>query len=262
MFALDRLRGPDARARHLREVRKARTRARAWGVWAATLGGAAAVALPYAGLGLPDIGWAGAAGGAIAMAVLRRRDYREISAAPVPAALPQRDLTFGQRIAPLLGPKWGPLVDQPHRVVLPAGSPGAEAAQRLNSAARVLPPLLDQLGPYAEELTVEAETAHRTLRDLGGRLALIERTLKVAKPEARANLLVGRDEVAARFVDGVDAYEALTSAAGECVAAMSRGGGGEAGVSERLTEAADRLAGMSYGLNSVHDTNTAYGVPG
>ena len=218
------------------------------------------MAVPYAGLGLLDIGWAGAAGGALAMAVLRRQDYRELAAAPVPAALPHRDLTLGQRLAPLLGPKWGQLVDHPHRVALPAGSPGAEAAQRLNAAAGVLPSLLDRLGPHAGELPVEAETAHRSLRDLGSRLALVERTLKAARPEARQNLLRARDELVIRFADGVDAYEALTTAAAECVAAMARGG--ETGVSERLTDAAYRLAGLSHGLNTVHDTNTAYGVPG
>lgn len=260
MFSISGLLGPDARTKHLRDLRRTRGRARGWAVWAATLTGAAAVAVPYAGLGLPDIGWAGAAGGALAMAVLRRQDYRELAAAPVPAALPHRDLTLGQRLAPLLGPKWGPLVDHPHRVTLPSGSPGADAARRLNDAAGVLPSLLDRLGPHGGELPAEAETAHRALRDLGNRLGLVERTLKVARPEARPGLLRARDELVARFTDGVDAYEALTAAAAECVAAIARGG--ETGVSARLTEAADRLAGLSHGLNTVHDTNTAYGVPG
>lgn len=252
--------GSDARSRHLREVRRIRSRARAWAVWAATVGGSALVAVPYAGLGLPDIFWAGAAGGAGAMASLRWRDYRALAAAPVPAADPPRDLTIGQRLAPLLGPRFGPLVDQPRRVSLPAGSVGADAAQRLNAAARVLPSLLDRLGPYRGELPGEAESAHRALRDLGHRLGLVERTLTVAAPEARPGLVAARDELLVRFADGVDAYEALTTAAAECVAAVARGG--QTTVSTRLTDASDRLAGVSHGLNTVHDTNTAYGVPG
>ncbi|GAA3384417.1 phage shock envelope stress response protein PspM [Cryptosporangium minutisporangium] len=243
--------GPDARARHLRELRKARNRARAWGVWAATVGGSTLVAVPYAGLGLPDILWAGAAGGAAAMAVLRRRDHRELAAAPVPEPEVRRDLTIGQRIAPLLGPRLGALIDHPHRVVLPAGSPGADAAQRLNNAARVLPEMLDRLGPYRGQLPAEAESAHAALRDLGKRLGLVERTLASAAPEARPPLLAARDELVVRFVEGVDAYEALTMAAAECVAAVARGG--ENSVSLRLTEAADRLAGVAFGLNTVHD---------
>jgi hypothetical protein len=254
--------GPDARARHLRELRKARTRARSWGVWAATLFGSAAVAVPYAGLGLPDIIWAGAAGGATAMAALRWRDHRELAAAPVPLPEPQRDLTIGQRLAPLLGPRLGPLVDRPHRVALPAGSPGTEAAQRLNNAARVLPQMLDRLGPYRGELPAEAESAHAALRDLANRITLVERTMASAAPEARPGLLAARDELLVRFTEGVDAYEALTTAAAECVAAVARGG--EDTLSTRLTEAADRLAGLSYGLNAVQDANPAnpaFGVP-
>ncbi|WP_169745105.1 phage shock envelope stress response protein PspM [Cryptosporangium arvum] len=251
-------RGPDARERHLRALRKARNKARAWGVWAATIGGGALVAVPYAGLGLPDILWAGAAGGATAMAVLRRRDHRELAAAPVPEPELRRDLTIGQRLAPLLGPRFGALIDHPHRVVLPVGSPGYEAAQRLNNAARVLPQMLDRLGPYRGQLPAEAESAHVALRDLGNRLALVERTLASAAPEARPSLIVARDELVARFVEGVDAYEALTTATAECVAAVSRGG--ENSVSMRLTEAADRLAGLSYGLNTVHDTNRDRGI--
>jgi hypothetical protein len=185
------------------------------------------------------------------MAVIRRQDYRELSAAPVPAALPQRDLSLGQRIAPLLGPKWGALVDHPHRVVLPVGSPGANAAQRLNNAARVLPPLLERLGPHAGELPQESEAAHQALRDLGHRLGLVEKSIPLAAPESQPNLLRARDELVARFGEGVDAYEGLTTAAAECVAAVARGG--ETGVSEQLTAAADRLAGLAHGYNTVHD---------
>ena len=251
--------GPDARERHLRALRKTRNRARAWGVWAATVGGSALVAVPYAGLGLPDIFWAGAAGGATAMAVLRRRDHREPAAAPVPEPALRRDLTIGQRLAPLLGPRFGALIDQPHKVVLPVGSPGFDAAQRLNNAARGLPQMLDRLGPYRGQLPAEAESAHVALRDLGNRLGLVERTLATAAPEARPTLIAARDELVARFTEGVDAYEALTTATAECVAAVARGG--ENSVSMRLTEAADRLAGVSYGLNVVHDTNHRHGIP-
>ncbi|TQS44827.1 phage shock envelope stress response protein PspM [Cryptosporangium phraense] len=251
-------RGPDARALHLRALRKAKNKARTWTVWAATLGGSALVAVPYAGLGLPDIFWAGAAGGATAMAILRRRDHHELAAAPVPLPEPRRELTIGQRLTPLLGPRIGALLDFPHRVVLPASSPAFDAARRLNEAARILPEMLDRLGPYRGDLPAEAEAAYATLKDLGTRLGLIERTLSSAAPEARPQILAARDELVARFVEGVDAYEALTIAAAECVAAVARGG--DDSFSSRLTEAADRLAGLSYGLNTVHDVNREAGI--
>ncbi|MGW5673216.1 phage shock envelope stress response protein PspM, partial [Micromonospora sp. NPDC003776] len=52
----------DERARHFRRLRRLRRSARRWSVLAGGLGGAAAVLTPYAGLGLPDAAWAGAAG--------------------------------------------------------------------------------------------------------------------------------------------------------------------------------------------------------
>ena len=61
----------DERARHFRRLRRLRNSARRWSVLAGGLGGAAAVLTPYAGLGLADAAWAGAAGSAIAVAACR-----------------------------------------------------------------------------------------------------------------------------------------------------------------------------------------------
>lgn len=77
----------DERARYFRELRRLRRGARRWTVLGGGLTGAAAVLTPYAGLGLPDAAWAGAAGSAVALAAWRWLDLRAHAARPAPPAL-------------------------------------------------------------------------------------------------------------------------------------------------------------------------------
>jgi hypothetical protein len=264
----------DPRVQHLRAIHRRLAGARKWSVTAAAVTGSALVALPYAGIGAPDIAWAGAAGGSLAVAVWRWRDYRALAAQPVPASLPAGPaLSLGQRMAPLVrvapmfGPVLGPLIDRPRRIVVPSSSPAADAARRLNAAAAVLPQLLTRLGEHAGDLGAESDAALQALRDLAARLSLVERSLRVVAPDARDTVLAARGVLVARFDEGVTAYERLASAAAECVAALSRGGeeaalsrGGDGTAAARLTEAAEALAGLAHGLTTVHETNRARGV--
>jgi hypothetical protein len=251
----------DPRARHLRRVRRSRVAARVSTVWAATLGGSAAVAVPYAGLGLLDIGWAGATGGAIAFAVLRWRDYQVIRRLPVPDA-PSRPPVqrVAERLAPLVGPALASIVDRPRRVMVQRGSAAAPAASRLNEAARAMPQLLDRLGPHAGDTAREAAAAHGALRELAVRVTVVEKTVPVAPPESRPTLLAVRDGLVEQLSEGVVAYERLAGAAAECVGALAHGGDSLA--VSRLTEATESLRGLAQGLAEIRDHNTAYGFSG
>ena len=252
----------DPRLKHLRLLRRRRTSARMWTVWAASVASAAAVAIPYAGVGWLDIVWAWSAGGSIAMTVLRWRDYRVMAAMPVPAPPPppQPGQSLGQRLAPLVGPMLGPMIDRPKRLTVRPGSLAAPLAQRLNTAARALPPLLDRLGPSAGDTWQEAHAAHLALRELSVKIDVVERSLAVSPPEAHESLVVARTGLVSQFSEGVDAYERLTASAAECVAALARGGDKLAAT--RLTEASDALSGLAGGLTEMKDRNAAYGLSG
>jgi hypothetical protein len=217
--------------------------------------------VPYAGIGLLDIGWAGAAGGSIALAVLRWRDYGTIRRLPMPpsTSLPKSaPELIVQRVAPMLGAAVAAVASHPRRVVVPRRSAARPAARRLNRAAKTLPALLSRLGPHAGDTAREAAGAHAALRDLALRVAMVEKALQVAPRESREALQAARAELLDQLTDGVAAYEGLTGAAGECVAALTRGGDGLAVT--RLTEATDALAGLAQGLAELRHRNAAYGV--
>jgi hypothetical protein len=255
--------GPkDPRARHLRRLRRSRASARAWTVWAATFGGSAAVAVPYAGLGWLDIGWAGAAGGSLAFAVLRWRDHQALRAVPVPDPIEPRPPAqrIAQTLSPLVGPAIHSLVDRPRKVPVRRSSAAAPAVARLNQANRALPQLLDKLGPYAGDTAREARAAQAALRELAVRVAVVEKTIPVAPADARDGLLAVRAGLVEQLAAGVEGYERLAGAAAECVAALARGGDRIA--ADRLTEAAEALHGLAQGLIEIKDQNTGYGLSG
>jgi hypothetical protein len=242
----------DPRAVHLRRLRSLRSGARGWTVWAAAATGAAAVAVPYAGIGALDILWAGAAGGSAALAALRWRDYRALLRTPVPLPGPAPE-PLARRLAPLVGPVLTPMLaavaERPHRVSVRRGSAAAPAAQRLNQAAKALPPLLTRLGPHAADTGREAAGAHAGLRDLAGRIGAVEKAIPVAPADGRASLAEARSRLVGQLEAGVQAYERLTAAAAECVAASVPGGDRLAVA--RLTEAAERLAGLAQGFTEL-----------
>ncbi len=255
--------GPrDPRARYFRRLRRTRLGAQFCTVWAGIFGGSAAVAVPYAGLGWPDIGWAGLAGGSISVAVLAWREHLLVRREPVPAALPPRPPL--QRLAGQLGPRLGPeftaFIERPKRVPVRRSSAAAPVVARLNYATKTMPHLLDKLGPHAGDTAREAAAAHAALRQLAARVAVVEQTLPVAPVESREALLGVRAGLVGQLDHGVRAYERLTGAAAECVAALARGG--DTLAVQRLTEASDALHGLAAGLTEVKDQNTAHGLSG
>ncbi len=234
--------------------------AQVWTVWAGIFGGAAAVAVPYAGLGAPDIGWAGAAGGAITFSVLGWREHRRLAAAPVPPPAPHRPPAqrIARRLGPLVGPALTAIVDRPRRIPVRRSSAAAPAVNRLNDASRTLPQILDKLGPGAGDTAREAAGAHAALRQLAVRITVVEKTLPLSPAESRDGLLDVRAGLVAQLDQGVEAYERLGAAAAECVAAMARGG--DTVAISRLTEATFALRGLAQGLTEIKDQNGAHGL--
>lgn len=239
---------PDPRAAHLRRLRRARAGARRWTVLAATLAGSAAVAVPYAGLGWVDVIWAGAATGSVAVLAHRRSDARALDRLPVPPPPTPRP------VIPLRTPRALRRLGT-GRLVL-HGSAAAAPSHRLDRASGALPGLLSRVA-HAEtgrSAAAEADAAEDVLRDLAGRVLVVEQAVRVTPPASRAALQAAAAALAERLSDGVEAYEGLVAAAAGCVAASAAvgvGGGVDAFAVRRLQDAADSLAGLAGGLTEV-----------
>jgi hypothetical protein len=234
----------DPHAAHLRLLRRTRARARRATVGAAALTGAAAVAIPYAGIGLPDLAWGAAAAGVLASAVLRWREDRVLRAQPVPpeaVTAPGPALVLAGRSAAVVA----------GRVVTRFGARGSSAVpllRRLDRAARTMAVVAAQLGPAAADTRAEARHAEHALRAAAGRLVAVERAAAVAPADARPRLDQAAALLRSGFGDGITAYERLVAAAGECVAAEPVVDGPLLG---RLAEATDTLRGLAAGLAEV-----------
>jgi hypothetical protein len=245
----------DPRARHLRRLYRLHRAARRWTASAAVLAGAAAVLVPYAGIGPGDAGWAAAAGGSVALAVFRWLDYRRAAALPVPE--PSHDLTGnGSGLDRLLRshPLGRTLSDEMrrHRERLVFRDSAAAAAwQRLERASRAMPALAGRLPGTAADAAAEGLAVEAVLRDLAHRIVDVERGLAAAPPDAQQPLRQARDVLVAQLGEGVDAYERLVAAAAECVAEGARAVDNSA--VHRLTEATERLVGLASGLGELRD---------
>jgi hypothetical protein len=238
----------------LRRLGRLRRSARGWTVRAGLFTGAAAVLLPYHGLGLADAFWAAAAGGSIAMAGLRWTDTRRFAALPAPPPLDpvlaaersRRGLeAFVRRL-----PAGEGVLDEVRRRrdrVRLRGTAVTSAWQRLDRAAATLSALAGRLGGPAAPAIAEAAVAERTLRDLAERAASVERAVRLAPDEA---LTHAHAELVTQLEDGVAAYEQLVAAAACYVAEEGRPMAGNAAVG-RLREATDLLRGIAAGLSEL-----------
>ncbi|MFC4145398.1 hypothetical protein ACFO0M_03945 [Micromonospora mangrovi] len=257
----------DERARHFRRLRRLRRSARRWSVLAGGLGGAAAVLTPYAGLGLPDAAWAGAAGSAIAVTVWRWLDLRALAAVPAPPALEPAEAAARSRARLVsaverlpVGPGVLAEVRRVRARFALRGTTAADAWARLDRAALTLAGMAGRLTGLAEPAVREAADADRSLRDLAGRVASVERALALAPAEARPPLAEAHGTLVAQLDAGVAAYERLVVAAAGYVAEDARPSGPHPAAS-RLTEATDLLHGVASALAELRTGHTPLRTP-
>jgi hypothetical protein len=260
----------DARAKHLRRLRRSRRSARSWSIKAGLFGGAAAVLIPYQGLGLPDAFWAAAAGSSIVAAVWRWIDYRELTALPVPE--PVDPATAGRHAREkLLGtlqsfPAGRSAVDEFRRARAQFGMRGLAVGRswrRLDRASMTLRDLATRLGGSAESAVLEAAIAEQSLRELANRTASVERAMRVAPPDVRQPLVDAHAVLLEQLDSGVSAYERLVAAAAGFVAEDGRSGFAadgrfaEGSAMGRLVDATELLKGIAMGLAELRETDRA-----
>jgi hypothetical protein len=244
----------DERARHLRRLRRLRSSARRWSVVGGGFTAAAAVLTPYAGIGLADAVWAAAAGSSVALAWWRWSDHRALAAKPVPPA-PDPALT-GQRLMaaverfPAGRNALQEVRRQKARFAL-RGSAVTHAWDRLDRATATLGGLAGRLTGPGEAAMLEAAVAEQWLRDLGQRVASVERALQFAPPDQRPGLEQGHGTLVEQFDGGVTAYERLVAAAAVYVAEDGRAPNDQHPAVSRLTEAADLMRGVAEGMSEL-----------
>ena len=245
----------DERTRYFRRLKRLRSSARRWSVVGGGLAAAAAVLTPYSGIGLPDAAWAAGAGASVALAWWRWSDHRALAAIPAPPA-PDPALA-GQRLLAVVErfPAGRQVMQevrrQRSRHAL-RGSAVAQAWDRLDQAATTLGGLAGRLTGPGEAAVLEAAVAERWLRDLGQRVASVERAIQFSPSDQRPALEIAHESLAGQFTEGVTAYEGLVAAAAGWVAEDGQPVvEGMHPAFSRLTEATDRMRGMAEGLSEL-----------
>ncbi len=244
----------DPRTKYFLRLRRLRRSARRWSVVAGGLLMATAVLLPYAGIGLADVFWAGAAGASTAFAFWRWSDARELAGQPAPPELDpaQRAAATQQRIESMVSrlPIGRTAVSEMHRVAHLSrvrGSAVSPAASRLDKAVKAFNGLAPRLTGPVREVVREASIAEHALRDLAERIASVERVMKTGT--TNPSLTEAHADLMSRFATGVESYEALVSAAAQFVAEDGRLG--EPIAINRLIEAGDLVRGVAEGMSDL-----------
>lgn len=255
----------DERTKHLRRLRRLLGSARRWSVIGGGLAGAAAILVPYEGLGIGDAGWAAGAGASVALAVWRWRDYRELKALPVPeptdpattAEMLRRKVVNAVSSVPAGQTAITELRRQRARLKY-RGLAVAPLWMRLDRASMTFGEIAPRLHGATAEAAIEAAAAERTLSDLVERAATVERTMRAipglpagtdGAADSHAGLAAAHKDLMGQIAEGVTAYERLAAAGASFVAEDGRM---DAKLTDpaatRLTEAADLLRGVSAGL--------------
>ncbi|MBU2662281.1 hypothetical protein KOI35_02045 [Actinoplanes bogorensis] len=250
----------DERTRYFRRLKRLRSSARRWSVLGGGLTAATAVLTPYAGIGWGDAIWAGAAGASVALAWWRHSDHRELAATPAPPEpppmIPGAKLTAALERFPAGRTVMNEMRRQKNRYAL-RGSAITQAWDRLDRASATLTALAGRLSGPGEGALLEAAVAEEWLRDLGQRVASVERALPLTPPEQRAALVDSHGSLAAQFTEGVEAYERLVAAAASYVAEDGHPVvDGPHPAFGSLVDATDRLRGLAEGLSELKRTPT------
>lgn len=257
----------DDRTRYFRRLRKLRGSARRWSVLGGGLTAATAVLTPYAGIGLGDAGWAGAAGASIMLAWWRWSDHRQLAATPAPPPPPPSVAGAGLTAALERFPAGRTVLNevrrQKGRYAL-RGSAVADSWDRLDRASATMVALAGRLTGAGEAATLEAATAEQWLRDLGQRVAAVERAIPLSPTgEQRAGLEESHASLAGQFTEGVEAYERLVAAAASYVAEDGHPvAEGRHPAFASLIDATDRLRGIAEGLSELKRPSASSGSAG
>jgi hypothetical protein len=237
----------DERTRYFRRLKRLRNSARRWSVLGGGLVAATAVLTPYAGIGIADAIWAGSAGASAALAWWRWSDHRQLALTPAPPppdpALAGQRLTAAIERLPAGRTVMNEMRRQKSRYAV-RGSAITQAWDRLDRASATLTALAGRLRGPGEAALLEAAAAEQWLRDLGQRVASVERALPLSPALAESHA-----SLAGQFTEGVEAYERLVAAAASYVA---EDGHPVADVKHPafsgLVDATDRLRGVAEGL--------------
>src|SRR4051794_22539582 len=198
----------DARARYFRRLERLRNSARRWSVIGGGLTAATAVLTPYAGIGLGDAFWAAGAGASVALAWWRWTDHRELAAVEPPpapvAALPGQRLMAAVERLPAGRTVLQEVRRQKDRYAL-RGSAVSQAWDRLDRATVTLTGLAGRLSGPGETGLLEAAAAEQWLRDLGQRVASVERAVPISPADQRVALQTAHESLAEQFTEGVTA---------------------------------------------------------
>lgn len=241
----------DERTRYYRRLRRLRSSARRWTVLAGGLTGATAVLVPYQGIGALDAGWAGLAGAAVVLAWWRWSDARALAAEPAPD--PPDPAQAGDRWLSVLGqlPGGYQLAENLRRQRIRGalrGSAALAAWERLDRAARTMRALTGRLRSADQEALREATGVERELRELTTRVTSLEQALRAAPAQAQPPLQELRADHVARLEEGVGAYEQFVVAAAGYLSESARLGDPPGPAVTGLTDATDRLRGVTAGL--------------
>jgi hypothetical protein len=244
----------DERSRYFRRLKRLRGSARRWSVVGGGLTAAAAVLTPYAGIGLADAAWAASAGASAALAWWRWSDHRALAALPAPPApppaIPGQKLVAAVERFPAGRQVLQEVRRHKERYAL-RGSAVAQAWDRLDRAAMTLTGLAGRLTGPGEAAMLEAAVAEQWLRDLGQRVASVERAIPLSPPDQRAGIEQAHESLAKQFTEGVTAYERLVAAAASYVAEEGQPASAQLPARSCLIEATDRLRGIAEGLSEL-----------
>ncbi|MGX6602614.1 phage shock envelope stress response protein PspM [Micromonosporaceae bacterium Da 78-11] len=245
----------DERNRYFRRLKRLRGSARRWSVVGGGLTAATAVLTPYAGIGIADAVWAGTAGASVALAWWRWSDHRALAATPAPPALDPA--LSGQRLTaaierfPVGRSVLHEVRRQKNRYAL-RGSAITRSWDRLDLASSTLVALSGRLTGPGEAAVLEAAVAEQWLRDLGQRVAGVERAIPLSPDDKRASLEQAHASLADQFTEGVTAYERLVAAAASYVAEDGHPvTDGRHPAFSGLVDATDRLRGVAEGLSEL-----------